>query len=167
MMLTESDGVDKEKTITQLLRRITKSTLNKPLPKYEPIEYDSVKVGQNKRQAVKSISTTTTTSTTTSPATLESESNNVDLKGSLVDAATADSTTSDTGPSIADLEDSFGGAAPVQPGDSELPPPRKNGFYWMLDWNSFLEVGDGDTKVNIHFEPKLGDPQMFIPVNVP
>ncbi|CAG9788291.1 unnamed protein product [Diatraea saccharalis] len=167
--------------------RRTKSTVNKPLPNYEPIDYDSVKVipltkgisplednksdmnvEQNKRQADPStISPTTTTSTTTTPATLESESNNVDLKASLVDAATADSETSDTGASIADLEDSFGGAAPVQPGDSELPPPRKNGFYWMLDWNSFLEVGDGDTKVNIHFEPKLGDPQMFIPVNVP
>ncbi|KAL0829405.1 hypothetical protein ABMA28_004179 [Loxostege sticticalis] len=79
----------------------------------------------------------------------------------------ADSAAADSGASIADLEDSFGGAAPEQPGDSELPPPRKNGFYWMLDWNSFLEVGDGDTKVNIRFEPKLGDPQMFIPVNVP
>lgn len=80
------------------------------------------------------------------------------------DSAPADS---DTGASIADLEDSFGGPVPSQPGDSELPPPKKNGFYWMLDWNSFLEVGDGDSKVNIRFEPKLGDPQMFLPVNVP
>lgn len=73
----------------------------------------------------------------------------------------------DTGASISDLEDSFGGAAPSEPGDAQLPPPKKNGFYWMLDWNSFLEVGDGDTKVNIRFEPKLGDPQMFLPVSVP
>lgn len=73
----------------------------------------------------------------------------------------------DSGASIADLEDSFGGPLPSEPGDSQLPPPKKNGFYWMLDWNSFYEVGDGDTKVNIRFEPKLGDPQMFLPITVP
>lgn len=78
-----------------------------------------------------------------------------------------ETSAADTGASITDLEDSFGGAAPAEPGDAELPPPKKNGFYWMLDWNSFLEVGDGDTKVNIRFEPKLGDPQMFLPVSVP
>lgn len=82
-------------------------------------------------------------------------------------SAPNDSVGADSGASITDLEDSFGGPLPSQPGDSQLPPPRKNGFYWMLDWNSFLEVGDGDTKVNIRFEPKLGDPQMFLPVNVP
>ncbi|RVE42135.1 hypothetical protein evm_013216 [Chilo suppressalis] len=159
--------------------RKTKSTSNVPLPSYEPIDYDSVKViplkkgispiedmksnlssEQNKRQADVSNSTTTTEKS-------EGESTTPDSKSASADVPMVDTAASDTGASIADLEDSFGGAAPELPGDSELPPPRKNGFYWMLDWNSFLEVGDGDTKVNIHFEPKLGDPQMFIPVNVP
>ncbi|CAH2041136.1 unnamed protein product, partial [Iphiclides podalirius] len=158
--------------------RKTKSVT--PTPNYEPVDYDSVKViplnkgpspiddekvifaerlnaELNKRQTndTNDSHASNITSTTEESTTVASE---------VKDTAAADN---DPGASIADLEDSFGGAAPVEPGDSVLPPPRKNGFYWMLDWNSFLEVGDGDTKVNIRFEPKLGDPQMFLPVNVP
>ncbi|CAH0625658.1 unnamed protein product [Chrysodeixis includens] len=144
-----------------------------PTLNYDPIDYDSIKViplsqgvnpvneqvntsnDQSKRQT----DDTTTVADTSSTTTTEEPKTN----------AVSDSSVSadDPGASIADLADSFGGAAPSLPGDSELPPPRKNGFYWMLDWNSFLEVGDGDTKVNIRFEPKLGDPQMFLPVTVP
>lgn len=147
---------------------------------YDPIEYDSVKViplnkginpiseqissnnDQSKRQVTTEETTTTLSkeeSTTTTSTTTEEPKTNIQN-----DSVSADT---DTGASISDLEASFGGAVPSQPGDSELPPPKKNGFYWMLDWNSFLEVGDGDTKVNIRFEPKLGDPQMFLPVTVP
>ncbi|XP_030036500.2 uncharacterized protein LOC115452175 isoform X2 [Manduca sexta] len=141
---------------------------------YEPIDYDSVKViplnkginpledlraivenEQIKRQANSTNSTSENSTTTEEP------------KNAVTDAPDSVPADTDSGASISDLEDSFGGAAPSKPGDSELPPPRKNGFYWMLDWNSFLEVGDGDTKVNIRFEPKLGDPQMFLPVTVP
>lgn len=161
--------------------RKTKSTNS--AANLEPIDYDSVKViplnngvnpiddinsflaiEQSKRQI--NSSSETTTSTTTESTTITTE----EAKSAASDqTGPSDSTSADTetGPSIADLEDSFGGAAPSKPGDSELPPPKKNGFYWMLDWNSFLEVGDGDTKVNIRFEPKLGDPQMFLPVTVP
>ncbi|XP_013145817.1 PREDICTED: uncharacterized protein LOC106108985 [Papilio polytes] len=148
-----------------------------PTLNYEPVDYDSVKViplnkgpspiddekiifniEQNKRQTNDSTNNEDSTDivTTEVPTTVTSE---------VKDAVPA--ADNDQGASISDLEDSFGGAAPVEPGDSVLPPPRKNGFYWMLDWNSFLEVGDGDSKVNIRFEPKLGDPQMFLPVNVP
>lgn len=159
-------------------KRTTKSAAVTPASNYDPIDYDSIKViplnkgpnpleddkvalgsEQNKRQA-------NVTSENEEPTTTPSS----DAKEAVTNAPPSDDSAAadtDSGASIADLEDSFGGAAPVEPGDSELPPPRKNGFYWMVDWNSFLEVGDGDTKVNIHFEPKLGDPQMFLPVNVP
>lgn len=154
-------------------------------PNYTPIDYNSVKViplnnGPNpledekavlesdasKRQAnVSVVVSTTLSSETTTSAPSE------DVKEAITNAPpendSAAAADTDSGASISDLEDSFGGAAPVQPGDSEIPPPKKNGFYWMVDWNSFLEVGDGDTKVNIRFEPKLGDPQMFLPINVP
>lgn len=163
--------------------RKTKST-NKS-PNYEPIDYDSVKVlplqtgispvnsdktatvsEPNKRQANESSATKSSPSTEATTSTTSTEASTTeDAKNApVLDSAASNA---DSGASIADLEDSFGGAAPEKPGDSELPPPRKNGFYWMLDWNSFLEVGDGDSKVNIRFEPKLGDPQMFLPVNVP
>ena len=48
-----------------------------------------------------------------------------------------------------------------------LPPPRRSGFYMLLDWNSFLEVGEDPDKISIRFDPKIGDPTRFIPVTVP
>lgn len=155
--------------------RKTKSTIT--FPNYDPIDYDSVKViplnkGINPIEDVKLITNSEQTkrqANTSEVTTTEAATTTVEPKNAQTDPPTDSSPSADTdkGASIADLEDSFGGAAPSQPGDSELPPPKKNGFYWMLDWNSFLEVGDGDSKINIRFEPKLGDPQMFLPVNVP
>ncbi|KAJ2951607.1 hypothetical protein O0L34_g13763 [Tuta absoluta] len=163
----ETSSSEIERTVLPLdmpKSRKTKSATEKPT--FAPLDYDSIKViplnqgpapfdeekaalesEQSKRQA------------NSTEATTESDASSSDKSGDNTDA----------GASIADLEDSFGGAAPEQPGDSVLPPPKKNGFYWMLDWNSFLEVGDEDNprRVNIRFEPKLGDPQMFIPVTVP
>lgn len=67
------------------------------------------------------------------------------------------------------LEDSFGGndsgLDPVP--DEKLPPPRRNGFYFFSDWNSFLEVGEDPDKVVVRFDPKLGDSSRFIPVEIP
>ncbi|XP_072930011.1 uncharacterized protein [Epargyreus clarus] len=158
--------------------RKTKS-VNAPKTNYEPIDYDSVKViplrkgpnpvedekatleiDQSKRQANATDDTVKETTTT-------ADVTEADIPITNAPPESDSKAEADSGASITDLEDSFGGPAPEMPGDSVLPPPKKNGFYWMLDWNSFLEVGDGDTKVNIRFEPKLGDPQMFLPVNVP
>ncbi|XP_039757079.1 uncharacterized protein LOC120631525 [Pararge aegeria] len=170
--------------------RKTKAIPEPPKPNYEPIDYDAIKViplpqgpnpvedevnlssdpEQNKRQTNEtsgSDSITTASGTNVSITNSESLNTDTDAKDSGSIEPDVVASDADAGASIADLEDSFGGAVPAEPGDSELPPPRKNGFYWMVDWNSFLEVGDGDTKVNIRFEPKLGDPQMFLPVNVP
>lgn len=63
--------------------------------------------------------------------------------------------------SLDDLADSFG-PDPV----SQEPPPakKKNGFYFLADWNSFLEVGDGDDQVVVRLSPKIGDPRDFLPV---
>lgn len=86
-------------------------------------------------------------------------------------------------PSLKDLEDSFGGHI-VRPGSSieessiqsttkgskELPRPpnRRIGFYYLLDWNSFLEVDNQQgTRVNLRIQPKFGNPSRFIPVAVP
>lgn len=144
-------------------------------PAFEPIDYEAMKViplnkGISPVEETKSVSSeqskrqaNATDEATTTQVSITSE----EPKNGDTSAADSSASADDTGASIADLEDSFGGALPPEPGDSELPPPKKNGFYWMLDWNSFLEVGDGDTKVNIRFEPKLGDPQMFLPVTVP
>ncbi|KAJ0175967.1 hypothetical protein K1T71_008141 [Dendrolimus kikuchii] len=174
--LDTSSSETKEVSLPYDMPKTRKTKSTNGTPNLEPIDYDSVKViplnkgvnpiddinsflaiEQSKRQTNSSSEVTTESTTTTTE----------EAKNSQTQATDSVSADTDTGPSIADLEDSFGGAAPSQPGDSQLPPPKKNGFYWMLDWNSFLEVGDGDTKVNIRFEPKFGDPQMFLPVTVP
>lgn len=185
----ELDTSSSEQDITVLPLTMPKKNSKKSAqiktPNYAPIDYNAIKViplnnGPNpledekavlesdasKRQAnVSIVISTDSSSETTTMGTSVDEKNAITNAPPENDSAAAADT--DQGASISDLEDSFGGAAPEQPGDSEIPPPKKNGFYWMLDWNSFLEVGDGDTKVNIRFEPKLGDPQMFLPINVP
>lgn len=97
-------------------------------------------------------------------------SNDSDSKEKIIVSNTSEKLESlgNEATNLADLESSFGASpADNDPSEAELPPPRKNGFYYMVDWNSFLEVGDGDTKVNIRFNPKLGDPQRFLAVTVP
>uniref|UniRef100_A0A182VQM5 Uncharacterized protein n=1 Tax=Anopheles minimus TaxID=112268 RepID=A0A182VQM5_9DIPT len=67
------------------------------------------------------------------------------------------------------LEDSFPASDlagdPVN--EEPLPPPRRNGFYFLYDWNSFLEVGEEPNKVIIRYNPQAGDPSRFLPVTVP
>lgn len=95
-------------------------------------------------------STTTATSSTT---TTES-------------ASSGSSSSSDSSARFTALEESFGGGAdPVA--QEPLPAPRRNGFYFLADWNSFLEVGEDPNKVVISFRPQVGDPSRFLPVNVP
>lgn len=79
-------------------------------------------------------------------------------------------TTSTTeAPSLTALEESFGGNTGTSTAtiDETLPAPRRTGFYYLVDWNSFLEVGEDDKKVNIRFTPRAGDPSRFLRVNVP
>ncbi|KAF7992390.1 hypothetical protein HCN44_001715 [Aphidius gifuensis] len=79
---------------------------------------------------------------------------------------TSTMSTPTEGPNIDDLADSFGGST-AEP-DPVLPTPKKSGLYFLVDWNSFLEVGeDGKDKVNLRFAPKVGDKSRFVPVSVP
>ncbi|XP_048513796.1 uncharacterized protein LOC105688799 isoform X2 [Athalia rosae] len=64
------------------------------------------------------------------------------------------------------LSDSFGGSTRAP--DPVLPMQRKTGLYFLVDWNTFLEVGEeGPDRVNLRFQPKVGDRTRFIPVTVP
>lgn len=64
------------------------------------------------------------------------------------------------------LEESFGGT--TKEPDTALPPRRKSGLYFLVDWNSFLEVGEEDKeKINVRFAPKVGDRTRFLSVTVP
>jgi hypothetical protein len=57
----------------------------------------------------------------------------------------------------------------IEPVDEpeQLPGPRRSGFYMILDWNTFLEVGEDPSKIVVRFDPKIGDPTRFLPVTVP
>jgi cell fate (sporulation/competence/biofilm development) regulator YmcA (YheA/YmcA/DUF963 family) len=57
----------------------------------------------------------------------------------------------------------------IEPVDDieQLPSPRRSGFYMIFDWNTFLEVGEDPSKIIVRFDPKIGDPTRFLPVNVP
>lgn len=81
-------------------------------------------------------------------------------------------THADQGPSLTDLAASFGGgdaAADEVSVDDALPTKKPNGLYFLLDWNTFLEVGEegSSRKVNLHFNPRLGNSRAFLPVTVP
>ncbi|XP_066257381.1 uncharacterized protein [Euwallacea similis] len=71
--------------------------------------------------------------------------------------------------SIKDLEASFGGKTEtVTETLPEPTTPRRSGFYYLMDWNSFFEIDDQKGKrVNLRFQPKVGDPKRFFSVNIP
>ncbi|XP_044254372.1 uncharacterized protein LOC123004911 [Tribolium madens] len=86
-----------------------------------------------------------------------------------------ESTTSTTSkpeaetPSLTALEESFGGKteAPTEPPVPETT-TRKTGFYYLVDWNTFLDIDDTKGKrVNLRFQPTIGDPKRFLSVSVP
>lgn len=93
-------------------------------------------------------------------------------EGNSTAAPSASSTSSTTeesrNGSLKDLADSFGGDSGLDPvSDEALPAPKRNGFYFFSDWNSFLEVGEDPEKVVVRFDPKVGDSRPFVPVKIP
>ncbi|XP_011643319.1 uncharacterized protein LOC105431075 [Pogonomyrmex barbatus] len=110
-----------------------------------------------------SSTTTPITTTTTSTVTSDSTKDGSDFRDALTSAP--ESSTS-AGTNLAALEESFGGTTRAP--DPVLPTKRKNGLYFLVDWNTFLEVGEDDKeKVNLRFEPKVGDRTRFLPVSIP
>lgn len=134
---------------------------------------------KTRRQSTDNSTSTNTTpledsSTTQSPTriSLNLDLNDADEVASVASDGSTTSTTTEASStsttteesrngSLDDLADSFG-PDPV----SQEPPPakKKNGFYFLADWNSFLEVGDGDDQVVVRLSPKIGDPRDFLPV---
>ncbi|XP_015439544.1 PREDICTED: cell wall protein DAN4 [Dufourea novaeangliae] len=105
-----------------------------------------------------SIATTETADATTDSAKAASDQN-----GATTTPAAGVSSTSTN---LMALEESFGGTTSVP--DTSLPPRRKSGLYFLVDWNTFLEVGEDDKeKINLRFQPKVGDRTRFLPVTVP
>ncbi|XP_072386504.1 uncharacterized protein [Diabrotica undecimpunctata] len=102
-------------------------------------------------------------STTEAPSSTEQET------------TTSESTDGTETPNMKDLEDSFGGprdesteASEAETQTETLPPPppkKPNGFYFLLDWNSFFDIDDQKgRRVNLRFQPKVGDPRLWYSV---
>lgn len=109
------------------------------------------------------VSSITMTTMATIPMTSDSTKDGSNFRDALTPTPES-STFANT--NLAALEESFGGTTPAP--DPVLPTKRRNGLYFLLDWNTFLEVGDEDSeKVNLRFEPKVGDRTRFLPVSVP
>lgn len=122
-------------------------TFNKPesldaKPAPDPLNYDSGLV-KNEVKRQESSSSTTSTTTTQEPA---------------------------RNPSLEDLEASFGGVAETV-SEATLPETttaKRTGFYYLVDWNSFFDIDNQKGKrVNLRFQPKVGDPRNFLRVTVP
>lgn len=108
--------------------------------------------------------TTTVGDSTDSPVTAEplTSEDSSGPSAPATDTVAASSDATERSPSLDDLADSFGGELPT-----EVSTKRPNGFYFLLDWNSFLDVGLDERKVSVNFSPKVGDPRNFIPVKIP
>lgn len=99
-----------------------------------------------------------------SVASSDSSSTATDSNNESKDLASLNDTTES--PNLDSLAESFGGSTFAP--DPVLPTPRKTGLYFLVDWNTFLEVGEEEKdKVNLRFQPKAGDRTRFIPVTVP
>lgn len=113
----------------------------------------------NKGSAESTDSPTTTTTTNDAPPSSTTESSSSSLDTETFSLPPLDDLKLDN------LDEDMGGLDPLA--DAMPPPEKKNGFYLLADWNSFLEVGEGKDRVEVRFSPRVGDSRLFIPVTIP
>jgi hypothetical protein len=76
--------------------------------------------------------------------------------------------TEENSVSFDDLLDSFGDNSDQTDENESATVNTRTGFYFLLDWNSFLDIDDQlGRRVNLRFQPKVGDPKRFLSVSVP
>lgn len=109
-----------------------------------------------------------TSSSDNSTSTIDTNEKTSDTKSADTVTSADSSAAEDTAtPNIKDLEDSFGGQ-PETVTETVPPPPKQNGFYYLFDWNTFFDMDDQKgQRVNLRFQPKVGDPKRFYSVSVP
>nr|CAH7746817.1 unnamed protein product [Callosobruchus chinensis] len=133
-----------------------------------PLNYDNglsrneIKREQNKKDATETKAEQEQVQVVTASAKLNTEE-------TLSATASAPTKEEAATPNLKDLEDSFGGKTdpPTEPPATEAA-TKRSGFYYLVDWNTFLEVDDQKGKrVNLRFQPTIGDPKRFYSVSVP
>ncbi|XP_078051329.1 uncharacterized protein LOC144477477, partial [Augochlora pura] len=126
-------------------------------------ETETTTAGTTERTTAQSTSSTSTESV---EATADSENAATDQKDVITTTTTTTDGVTQSSSNLMALEESFGGTTSTP--DVSLPPKRKSGLYFLVDWNTFLEVGEDEKeKVNLRFQPKVGDRTRFLPVTVP
>nr|XP_031838345.1 uncharacterized protein LOC116429485 isoform X1 [Nomia melanderi] len=124
----------------------------------EQPETTTVEAAEEATTASTTTATTESVEATTDSAKAASEQNG--------DTTTPATEVSSSTSNLMALEESFGGTTSAP--DTSLPPKRNSGLYFLVDWNTFLEVGEDEKeKINLRFQPKVGDRTRFLPVTVP
>ncbi|KAI4491274.1 hypothetical protein M0802_010207 [Mischocyttarus mexicanus] len=168
----KADAKDVQKVAIDLLNKAkTLSAGPDPLSLEEIIRvYSEDLKNEVKRQEEDTRSSNKSTTTTTMTTISESAKGAVELNATTAttesEPMSSTTTASTTNTNLLDLENSFGGSTRAP--DPVLPARRKTGLYFLVDWNTFLEVGEeGSEKINLRFQPKVGDRSRFLPVTVP
>lgn len=66
------------------------------------------------------------------------------------------------------LLESFGGNSNNDQIENNTNGDRQTGVYYLIDWNTFLDVDNQmGRRVNLRFQPKIGDPKRFLHITVP
>lgn len=175
-MKAEEDEYRKLEQLLDTIKELDK--LNSSSSNIDPVKYSAksspLKNGVKRQQATdeptklsidleeplleSSLESTDDVSNVPSPTTTEASTTTSTTTESSVDES---STTEESKKNT--LEDE------IEPVDDieQLPSPRRSGFYMLFDWNTFLEVGEDPSKIIVRFDPKIGDPTRFLPVNIP
>lgn len=93
-----------------------------------------------------------------------------EISGSTQEPAVDDSSFTNTTPNLQDLEDSFGGLDfdDRYKVPEVRPPERQFGVYYLIDWNTVFDIDDQKgTRVNLRFQPKIGNPKRFFAITTP
>jgi hypothetical protein len=98
------------------------------------------------------------------PLNLNEQSEQTNLEAKVQDRKA----TEENSVSLDDLLDSFGDNSDQTDENESATVNTRTGFYFLLDWNSFLDIDDQlGRRVNLRFQPKVGDPKRFLSVSVP
>ena len=109
----------------------------------------------------------TTNTPTTEPSTSTAKSNFFDTFdiNQFVNKSEEVTDQKSSNANTADLEESFGGS--TEEPDPVVPTRPKTGVYFLVDWNTFLRVGEeGKDQVNLRFAPKVGDRSRFRSIQI-
>ncbi|XKL66044.1 hypothetical protein PGB90_009464 [Kerria lacca] len=152
-----------------------------PIDEVQDTTEDTLELQQSNDSLISSTSipsttsTMSTTSTTSIPSTTSTMSTTSTTSTTVFSTSTENTDLSirlneNNNTPLPELGASFGGNNIVnnEPSVNDLPTSRPSGLYFYVDWNTFLNVGEGEKNpVRIRFSPRMGNPRHFLNIRVP